>query len=270
MDSFRFIQLTIHAVILATTAPGCSQLPSFVQRAEQTEAAAGNSYSPGNVQFGEDPDAADAPADPEQRRDSLLLTQARLSLADGDEETAAQVLDSILESNPHCSEASHLLGVLETRTGDVEAAGKHFQAALAADRDNAQLNCDYGYFCYLIDRWDDAEHYLTRAIEIDPALAEAQTNLGMLEARLGKTESARQHFREAGCTEAEMLNNLAFARLLEDDVTAAESTYRQALIIDPEQRHVQHGLQLASHMSDAGRQVAAAASSAPGTARVND
>lgn len=270
MGVLRLRPLTILTVALAATAPGCSQFTSLVERNGPAETSGGNSYAQERVQFGEDPVASETPVDPEQRRDSLFLTKARLSLADGDEETAAKLLGSILESNPDYSEASHLLGVLRARAGDVEAADKHFRAALKADSENAQLNCDYGYFCYLTDRWDDAERYLTRATEIDPTLRQAQTNLGMLEARLGKMESARQHFRDAGCTEAEMLNNLAFARLLENDVPRAEFTYRQALIIDPEQQHVQRGLQLARHLADTSEPVADAASSAPGTARLSD
>ena len=274
MNPFRPISLATAAIVLATIAQGCSQFSSLVQSEHATSSdAVRSANSNGIMHLGEDPDAFQSQIDPTERRANLLMTRAQLSLADGEPEAAAPLLESILEADPEHVEASHMTAVLRTQSGDLQAAEDHFQTALANDADNPQLNSDYGYFCYLVDRWDDAEQYLTRAIEIDPGLAEAHTNLGMLEARLGKPDSAAQRFRNAGCTEVEVLNNLAFARLLEEDLAVAEATYRDALERDPENRTANEGLQMTSHLFNAVSDTTAASSTvsvAAGTARLQD
>jgi len=273
MSAFKSLSLTGASVLLVAIANGCSQFPSLLQPDPSARStASGNAHSVGVMQLGEDPDAFQSSVDPARRRANVLLTRARLAMADGDTDTALQLLESILKADPDHAEASHLTAVLRTRSGDLEAAEAHFRTALAADGDNPLLNSDYGYFCYLAGRWDDAERFLTRAAEIDPELPQAQTNLGMLKARRGNSAAARRHFRNAGCTDVEVLNNLALARFLEEDFAAAETMYRQAHDLDPGHRNVNDGLRMTSQMTDsfAGERGPAMASFAVGSARVGD
>lgn len=267
------------ALVLALVLPGCSQFPAMLQSEQDGYSAEGSGdTSPGVIQPGEDPGAFASPVDPDERRSNLLMTRVHLALDEGNTDAARQLLEESLEQDPDHVEALHLLAVLEVQAGELESAEAGFQVALKQDRDHPRLNGDYGYFCYLTDRWDDAERHLTRAIELDPELAEAQTNLGMLRGRQGDTAAARRHFRNAGCSEAEILNNLALVRFLEEDFESAERMYREALALDPENSSVRYGLQLASHMVEAGaRETPASAASVTtssatttGTATVGD
>jgi Tfp pilus assembly protein PilF len=247
LKSIRLITLSV-----AVIANGCAQFPSVVNSNPSARSTVNaDDRTLGVTRFGEDPDAFTAPTDPARRRANLLLTRARLAIADGQNDAAVKLLEGILEKEPDHAEASHLIAVLQTQSGDLETAESRFRTALAHDSRNPKLNCDYGYFCYLTDRWDDAEQYLRKAVTIDPELAEAHTNLGMLAARRGDPDAAEEHFLDAGCTEVQVMNNLALARFLEADFATAESMYRDLLKLDPENRAANDGLRMAGHMSAA-------------------
>jgi Tfp pilus assembly protein PilF len=234
-------------ILTAGIGSGCSNPAT---RAASAQLQPNGLYAPGVVHLGEDP-VSSTDQNLEERWTNLQITKARLAVDDGQPHVARQMLESILESEPGHAEAAHFLAVLLTQSGELDAADKLFKIALASQSQQAQWNCDYGYFCYLVGRWDEARQHLTRAVEINPNLAKAQTNLGMLEARLGQTESARKRFQKAGCTEAEVLNNMAFAQLLQHDYSAAESTYTRALARNPDAPASKNGHRLASHLSKA-------------------
>ncbi len=242
MSSTRLIGLT-GTLLLAGIVCGCSSSPV---RPGADESRNVGRFKP-SVEVGEESDPT--PKELEVRRANLLVAKANLARADGDPATAMKHLEAILAIDPKHAEAAHQLGVLSVESSELESAEKHFQTALSSQANNARLNCDYGYFCYLTGRWDDAKRYLTRATEIDPSLAAAQTNLAMLEARLGDEPAARRRFEAAGCSEAEILNNLALASLLTHDFAKAESTYERAYELNSKIPQIQRGRSLASHIS---------------------
>lgn len=229
--------------MLAGIVCGCSNLPARSGSGEQGPITGLNQ----TVEIGEQADPT--PAELDVRRANLLLAKAKLARADGDTAAAIQHLESILEIDPGHAEAAHQLAVLNFESKDLKSAERLFQMALKQEEKNARLNCDYGYFCYLTGRWDQAKEHLTRAIQIDPSLAQAQTNLAMLEARRGETASARQRFESVGCSEAEVQNNIALASLLENEVASAEATYKVAYELDPQIPQIQRGRSLAAHIS---------------------
>jgi Flp pilus assembly protein TadD len=253
MSSTRLIEIA-GILLLAGIAGGCSNLPSS-PGIDQSRPLTGFNQA---VEVGEE--ANPTPKELDVRRANLLLTKAKLARSDGDLNAAIGFLESVLELDPNHAEAAHQLGVLYVESGELEAAEKHFQLALSHRETNARLHADYGYFCYLTGRTDDARRHLTRATELDPSLAKAQTNLAMLEARLGDLPSARRRFAAAGLSEAEVLNNVALASLLERDFAKAESTYQRAADLNPEIPQIQRGRSLAVHISQnaAGKAVGSA------------
>lgn len=149
---------------------------------------------------------------------------------------------------PDYTQALHRLAILHAKMGNSQLAASHFQAAFRVEDNLAQLHNDYGYFCYLSSRWDVAQRHLSRAVELDSSLREAHNNLGLLHSRLGDNEKARYHFHKSGCNRAESLNNLAFARLLEDDYEGAMESYQLALYEDPSNLNAQKGLETTFHL----------------------
>jgi Tfp pilus assembly protein PilF len=243
----RFVLMNTLLLVLAGICTGCSNFPG---RDMSATSQSNGLYAPDVVELGEAPLPSNT-QDLAEQRTNLQITKAQLAVEDGQPHVAKEILESILESDPQNAEAAHLLGVLHTQSGDLEAAEHCFKIALATQGRQAEFNCDYGYFCYLVGRWDEAQQHLARAIELNPHLAKAQTNLGMLEARLGQAESARKRFQKAGCSDAEVLNNMAFAQLLQHDFTGAESTYVRALERNPDISAGKNGRQLASYLSKA-------------------
>lgn len=192
----------------------------------------------------------DESIDLQQRKNNLLFAKAQLAEADQDAEQAIKLYEAIVQTDSDHAPASHRLAILLAQEGKLKSAEDYFQLALRAESDDPQLHCNYGYFCYLLRRWDDAEFHLTQAIELDPALRHAHNNLGLLHARLGNYEKAKRHFEIAGCTPTDSLNNIGFARLLEKDYGGAKAAYRRALNEDPAHSKAREGLAAANRLAD--------------------
>lgn len=123
------------------------------------------------------------------------------------------------------------------RAGDVR---------LAEDDEEAGIHdptTAYGWFmrgCQLDvdgDRAEDAIAAYSRAIELDPGLAAAQTNLGNVHYRRGERERARSCYEQACAVEPEQPQahyNLANLYEEEGDLEMAIAEYRRALAADPE------------------------------------
>jgi tetratricopeptide (TPR) repeat protein len=82
-----------------------------------------------------------------------------------------------------------------------------------------------------------SEHAYRRAIELDPKLACAYTNLGNLRYRIGAVDDARALYRKAIELEPEQPEahyNLAFLTYEEGDLEAAVDRFGRALELDPD------------------------------------
>lgn len=110
-------------------------------------------------------------------------------------------------------------------------------APYAADRASA-----YEYYlegCRLDEdeaSFDRAEAAYRKAIELDPSLANAYTNLGNLEYRRGNIDAARREYERALSIDAEQpeaFYNLGFLALEHGDAESAVDLFRQALSSDP-------------------------------------
>ena len=88
-------------------------------------------------------------------------------------------------------------------------------------------------------------HAYEAALELDPGLAAAWTNLGSLLARIGELEEAAEHFEQALVhdheQEAARLNLAALALQLERTAEAAAG-YREVLRRDPDCLEAHYGL----------------------------
>lgn len=169
----------------------------------------------------------------EQRRANILMASARTQEADQAWDQAAETYRKILAANPDHLEASRRLAVLHCRAGRVGEAEPLFLRCLALAPVDAQLRCDAGYFYYLQGRWEQADQHLREALQIDPNLAAAHMNLGLLHARLGRTDEALTEFSLAGCSAAEAKVNVAFAAMINEDWDRALGVYEEALSEQP-------------------------------------
>lgn len=200
------------AALLLLCGMGCAgapllRTPSPSQRAPRTS-------EPGSAIGRVDLGGASLPdelVDPIQQRKSVLFARARLLEADRQPDKAAELYQDLLDQDPKHSAAWHRLAVVSAEQGELDAARDSFQQALRIAPENAELHSDYGYLCYLLQQWDEADRHLARAVALNPGFAPAHTNRGLVAARRGQTEIALAHFGRAGCSAEEARENLALA-----------------------------------------------------------
>ena len=184
----------------------------------------------------------DSKSDPLRQRIGLIQAKAALHESDNNTAEAVRLYESILQADPKHVVALHRLAILHTQLGHAEDAEACFLRAIELADANPQLHNDFGYYCHLQGKSEAAIHHLCRAITLDSRSREAHVNLGLVYGTLGRFDEAEEEFRLAGCSRAEGLNNLAFARLMESDIEGATTTYELALQNNPGQANARRAL----------------------------
>src|SRR5262249_5894362 len=131
----------------------------------------------------------------------------------GNDEGALQQYEKILAAEPGNPIAMRRLCVLYDRRGAFEKAEPLYKKLAALHPKDADLIADWGYSCYLRagkENWAEAEKKLRRALELNPGLARAHNNLGMVLGQRERYDDALREFRVAGLSEAQAHCNLAF------------------------------------------------------------
>jgi len=83
------------------------------------------------------------------------------------------------------------------KTGNIEAAIKHYYSALSLWPENDKLNYNLGLALGMQGNLNQSITYLTKAVIINPKFAEAHYNLGVALVRAGRLDEAIHHFSEA-------------------------------------------------------------------------
>lgn len=122
------------------------------------------------------------------------LTKARELLQEGRLAQAAALYRSLLQSNPDCFEALHLLGVAEAQQQNLEAAAILLGRAIAIDPGNTGALSNYGNILRLLMRHEDALASYDKALALNPANADALNNRGGLLRDMGQHERASQDY----------------------------------------------------------------------------
>jgi tetratricopeptide (TPR) repeat protein len=93
--------------------------------------------------------------------------------------------------------------------------------------------------------FEAARQAYVRALELDPELAAAWTNLGSMLAEIGSVDEAREHYAKAlqiDPDQPEAHCNLAEIALRDGDVDVAIAAYRQVLRLQPDWLEAHYGL----------------------------
>jgi|GEM_PF-5207649 len=163
----------------------------------------------------------------------LLIESAAAAEDREDFETAFAQYDKALSFDPGHATATRRLAALYAKRGDAAKSSQLFVALIAAQPRDAELLCDYAYALYLTDRFDNAESQLNLALEINPELIRARNLHGMIYARSGEIELAKQQFASTGIRKAEIHANIALAQLLSGDAVGAEKSIEAAKAFGP-------------------------------------
>ncbi len=153
---------------------------------------------------------------------------------------AARDYRAILESDPRCAQAWHLLGVIALQRGEPEAAERHIERALDLAPDNspdrAKFLNNYGVAAERLGKTGDALARFAETVALDPGFADAHCNHGNALQAVGRIEDAKRAYERALAVEpghARAHSNLGTALKAGGDIEDAVAHFRQAADSDP-------------------------------------
>jgi Tfp pilus assembly protein PilF len=159
--------------------------------------------------------------------------QVQLAMGDsmakeGNFEAAQAAYEAALRNDDTLARAYHRLALLQEKTGKGNNTKELFQQAIKLDPRNAEIACDYGYWCYLRQDWNEALKQFDRALKLDPNLKRAHNNLGLVYARTGRPDHALQQFEFAGLSPGDARANLGFVYLTQKRFPEAKTELQLA------------------------------------------
>lgn len=129
-----------------------------------------------------------------------------------------------LKFDPQDADLLAAIGLLHRHQGNAQLAVRAFSMALAVEPDNAAVLEARGLLLLAHDEVAQAAVDLARAVELDATAWQAHNGLGLIADRDGLHSAALPHYdRALGIrpTDAAVLNNRGYSRLLAGDLEAA-------------------------------------------------
>lgn len=152
----------------------------------------------------------------------------------GDSDGARQLLQTAVARDPGLVRGWSALAIIAGRTHDWAAAERYHARAIELAPTDARLFNNRGYARLLQRRLPEAEADFRRALQLQPALAVADTNLRLARALAG--DYAASLGGSNGRSIGQNLNTVGFGALLRGDLPRAESYFSRALELAPEYR----------------------------------
>jgi len=188
-------------------------------------------------------------ADPSQQVENLdletLLSRGRDYLAKGNLELAAIHYDQALQRDPKSVEVFTGLGELMWLRGKPEAAKQAYNKALAEDENYLPALIGAGRVLRQLGDTANSEQLLARARELAPDNPEALTELAVVYDHRGFFQQAEPLYRkvtESAPGKSGPLNNLGFNLLLQERYVEATTTLKNALAMNPQDKHIKNNL----------------------------
>jgi Flp pilus assembly protein TadD len=128
------------------------------------------------------------------------------------------------------------LGEAQERAGDLQAAAKFYQRALALKPDSAELHCHLARALYQGGALQPAAELYRRALVLDPKKHEIYNDLGLVLTDLGNFAAALEVFRRSLINNPRSAKTIAsLGRLFErkGDLISAAEAYRDAIKLEP-------------------------------------
>ena len=120
-------------------------------------------------------------------------------MSKGDYEVALEKLQKALKADPDYATAHTVTGVLYSRIGESEKAGKHYRRAAELNPDDGGVLNNYGQYLCSVGKFEQAYPYFQRAIEqaFYPTPELALTNAGRCATAEGDYTKAENYLRRA-------------------------------------------------------------------------
>lgn len=159
---------------------------------------------------------------------------AQNSEQQGDPDAAIKTYKKVLEIDPTFYQAYHRLGLLHDKQGKSHAAVAYYAEAARLAPKVPELQCDWGYNCYLLGQWEEAKTHYYASLNLKPDFERAHNNLALVLARQGQLNEALNEFAHAGASEAEARSNVAFAMMLDGQLEPAQQQLNMVHHLPPE------------------------------------
>jgi len=165
-----------------------------------------------------------------------LNAEANQFLLAGNASAAVKAYRRALELSPTDAKLRYNLSLALDRTGDRAAERTELERAVQLDPNLAVAHNQLGLLDLQQERVLTAEQHFKKALSIDPKYAEALSNLGVLCSRQGKDADATLFFQQAIQSDPNYSKahvNLGLALLKQRAVAQAEQQFRAAIQVDP-------------------------------------
>lgn len=146
-------------------------------------------------------------------------------------EQAVLSASSITPAQGNFARAYLRLGMTAAQNNDIRGAMDYYTKALEIDPNIAETHGSLGIIYTRLNQYDEAIAHYRRAIELDPDLEEALINLGQVYELAGRREEAVTAYRQAiwlHPERPEAFNNLGKLRLDDNELEEALNLLRQA------------------------------------------
>ena len=136
----------------------------------------------------------------------------------GNDFNAIEQYEKVLQIEPKNKEAMRRLTVLYDHLGEFAKAGAYYEKLEKLTPRDANLFTDWGYSCFLQNKYTEAEKHLRHALELKPDHVKARINLGMALGQQERYQEAFKAFRDAKLSEADCALRSRFHLLLQGQV----------------------------------------------------
>jgi tetratricopeptide (TPR) repeat protein len=187
------------------------------------------------------------------------LTRAHAHWNAGQADQSEQLCQRVLAVWPGQTDALHLLGLMAHTHGNLDLAIAHLREACRAPRAPATYHSNLAEMCRRKGLLTEGEGAALCAVALDPHLATAWNNLGILQQEAGKFADSRvslEHVVSLLPDSPEAHNNLGNTCKRLGDFTRARAHYERAIALRAD--YAEGYSNLASLLNDAGESDAAA------------
>ena len=170
--------------------------------------------------------------DPQGKQLEISRETAALAEERGLDEEAITAYLEVRKLDPTAVGVAHRLAVLYDRSGMTDAASREYQAALRESPQNADIQCDYGYFLYSTGRDAEAENSLRESLRLSPEHRQATINLALVIGNQGRYDESLELFTKA-IGPAAALHNVGMLKLRAGEMDSARQMLSEASRRDP-------------------------------------
>lgn len=154
-------------------------------------------------------------------------------------EEARRYCENALKFGYDSEACFHLIGTTFREQKNYKEAEQAYLRALKTNPESAEVHASYGYLMLLTGFDDKALNLLEKALELDstsPTVNQYILKYYFAKSDVKKQHQAIQQVMEDASSEVQKLVNLAVFHELQGDVKEARELYRQAFLLDPQNK----------------------------------